>query len=1723
MARLSTYTSDTVDKSDKLIGTSSGGETKNFVVSDISTFLANTNAAGVAGQITYQYKASSGDKASGTFLGTFSSGSTFANLTSIKVSKYPSDSSLSVVNLLTSYNNNQIILSSIGHPDNFGVYTVSSVAQDGSSDYYDIGLSYVSGNGSLSNDNYYGLNSTSIVASAYATLTGSQTLTNKTLTSPVLNTGVSGTAIKDEDNMSSDSATHLATQQSIKAYVDNQLTASDLDFQGDSGGALSIDLDSETLTLAGGTGLTSTGSSNTITFAVDAAQTGITSIYATDLILGEDSQTAIDFGTTNEIDFKVDNAARLTLTASALYPVTNNQIDLGTSSLEFKDAYFDGTVTADAFAGPLTGDITGNVSGTAATVTGSAQSNITSLGTLTTLTVDNVIINGTTIGHTGDTDLMTVASGVLTVAGEVDATSLDISGDADIDGTLEADAITVNGTALDTHIAGVTVTNATNAAHALVTDNENTNEDNPITFVEGATTSTGNIGLEMDGDFHYNPSTGRLTASQLAGTLQTASQTNITGVGTISTGVWNGTAVASAYLDSDTMHLSVAQTITGEKTIDGSDKLYFRDSAIYVHSDADGYLEMVADTGVSLKIGSDEQIMLTDGAFTPTSDSDVDLGSSSKYWKDSYIDTITTTGNVVVGGNLTVSGTTTTVDSTTVAIADSMLKLAKDQGNSADAVDFGFYGQYGVGGTHKYAGIFRDLSATGDPWTFFDGLQAEPGTTVNTSGTGYDLADISAGGITSADGFTGTLLTAAQANVTSLGTLTTLTVDNVIINGTTIGHTDDTDLITLADGVFTVTGEIDGTTLDISGNADIDGTTNLDDVDIDGNVQLDGTLTVGVDDTGYDVKLFGATSGAYLLWDESDNELETAGGATINIIKDKLKIGGTAVTTTAAELNVLDAVTAGTVTASLGVVVDSNKDIGSFRNITLTGELDAGSLDVSGDADIDGTLEADVLTVDGTNILTGGIITSLGTITQDTVTFTSANANDPLVIIQNTTNDATAAALRFNKNRGADAQDNDMLGRIDFYGYDDGTPSTQHYGQIGVSVKDASSGAEGGEMFFGVANHDGGMENGLVLSDGSADGEIDVTIGSGTSSLTTVAGNATFAGAVTANTGSKITSSSTDTTFSIETTSGSTIFPVLDFVSSHSSAGSRIRVGGTDVISLDKSQNATFAGDVVVGFQSNKFIGSSAGNGLYFDGTGNYGMAVNSTLGLGLIFESDGGTAKDFFIGTGNSDPDSATKLLTIPPTGQVEFRGVGGADGYTLPYDQNPGYSNVSWGGGGVLFREAHDFYLTQNLYYYKTGGAASWRYKYAAGAGILAMSGGAFTFSSVGSGSADAVASLVDKFSITQDGAVSISHGSGDTLTLTKSTTEPSMRFEGDTDKDFVLTISGETFTVTKNDGSTDILTLDHDTGGATFVAHADFGGNIRTADDTVVRTGYDSTGGGPGIQLNYSHASGDYLGNISSEYSSGGIIIGYGCHGKVGAAATFSSSYDNFSYGHSAFNCDGAQFEWWHDSSNSQTTVGSDVPNMVQIMTLTRGGQLQIGNTSAIWGNEKLMIYNTSAEGIAVTTNDVNHAAILTKSYAASTSAHYVLYVTKNNAANVGSITHNDTNTAFNTSSDYRLKEDLKDFSGLEMLSKIKMYDFKWKDTDQRQHGAIAHELDEVTSYAVTGEKDGMRTYEDKEVEEYQGVDYAKLVPILVKSVQEQQTTIEDLKKRIETLEK
>jgi len=102
-------------------------------------------------------------------------------------------------------------------------------------------------------------------------------------------------------------------------------------------------------------------------------------------------------------------------------------------------------------------------------------------------------------------------------------------------------------------------------------------------------------------------------------------------------------------------------------------------------------------------------------------------------------------------------------------------------------------------------------------------------------------------------------------------------------------------------------------------------------------------------------------------------------------------------------------------------------------------------------------------------------------------------------------------------------------------------------------------------------------------------------------------------------------------------------------------------------------------------------------------------------------------------------------------------------------------------------------------------------------------------------------------------------------------------------------------------------------------------------------------------------------------------------------------------------------------------------------------------------------------------------------------------------------VGSISLTASATSYNTSSDYRLKEDLQDFKGLDLVSKIPVYDYKWKADKSRSYGVMAHELEEVLPQAVSGEKDA---------EEMQSVDYSKIVPLLVKSIQELSAKLEAL---------
>ena len=208
---------------------------------------------------------------------------------------------------------------------------------------------------------------TALQDDSFAGLVATQTLTNKTLTSPVLNTGVSGSAILDEDNMASDSATQLATQQSIKAYVDSQNTAQDLDIVTGSGN-IDVALGSESLTIAGGTGLTSAGSGTTVTLAIDGTVATLTGTQTlTNKTLTSPVMTTPQINDSSADHQYVFAVSELTADRTVTLPLltgndqitmdahtstlTNKTIDLASNTVTGSLAEFNTALQSESFAG----------------------------------------------------------------------------------------------------------------------------------------------------------------------------------------------------------------------------------------------------------------------------------------------------------------------------------------------------------------------------------------------------------------------------------------------------------------------------------------------------------------------------------------------------------------------------------------------------------------------------------------------------------------------------------------------------------------------------------------------------------------------------------------------------------------------------------------------------------------------------------------------------------------------------------------------------------------------------------------------------------------------------------------------------------------------------------------------------------------------------------------------------------------------------------------------------------------------------------------------------------------------------------------------------------------------------------------------------------------------------------------------------------------------------
>jgi len=242
-------------------------------------------------------------------------------------------------------------------------------------------------------------------------------------TSLTLATGATVTGILDEDNMSTDSATQLATQQSIKAYVDSQVTAQDLDFACDDSTTLSIDLDSESLQFSGGTGITTAGTGNTVTIAIDGTVTTLTG-----------SQTL----TNKVLTAPTINAATMTGT------VTVDSISMA-----------DNTITTNASNADLELDAsgTGSVRLIAPTTAVSTltTADITTTGTHTItgqLDAEGVRIKDntvTTLASNANLELSANGTGVVDVKKAMTTVGQTITGNVAITGQLDIDNISVSG------------------------------------------------------------------------------------------------------------------------------------------------------------------------------------------------------------------------------------------------------------------------------------------------------------------------------------------------------------------------------------------------------------------------------------------------------------------------------------------------------------------------------------------------------------------------------------------------------------------------------------------------------------------------------------------------------------------------------------------------------------------------------------------------------------------------------------------------------------------------------------------------------------------------------------------------------------------------------------------------------------------------------------------------------------------------------------------------------------------------------------------------------------------------------------------------------------------------------------------------------------------------------------------------------------------------------
>ena len=398
--------------------------------------------------------------------------------------------------------------------------------------------------------------------------------------------GITGNAIKDEDNMSSNSAVHIATQQSIKAYVDAQIATedtiaelNDTNISSPAAGHLLIYDNTASVwdnaALSGGTGLTATLGDGTLALAIDSTVATLSGSQT----LTNKSITAPTI--TGAVGGTQDSATITALTISSMAGNWTNAsrtvADMGTvTTIDINGGTIDGTViggtttAAGSFAAVAgtTGTFSSNVSvGGNLTVNGTT----TTVDTATLAVVDPIIhlqtaSDGGALGSDTNKDVGLALQYHTGSAAKQAFLGIDDSDSYKLmfipDASLSSEVVSGSVGTIKANLEG-TADTATVATTVTITDNENTNEDNAIIFTAGGDVDGGNIGLESDGTLTYNPSTGKVTATGFIGTLTG----NVTG--DVTGNVTGNTSGTAATVTGATQSAITAVGTLGSIDIDG--------------------------------------------------------------------------------------------------------------------------------------------------------------------------------------------------------------------------------------------------------------------------------------------------------------------------------------------------------------------------------------------------------------------------------------------------------------------------------------------------------------------------------------------------------------------------------------------------------------------------------------------------------------------------------------------------------------------------------------------------------------------------------------------------------------------------------------------------------------------------------------------------------------------------------------------------------------------------------------------------------------------------------------------------------------------------------------------------------------------------------------------------------------------------------------------------